>query len=449
MRQCLISALYILHEKTNLHPFSNHYMQSPNRKRSPRAKAIKNIQLPDYQLLHLDNGIPVYVVNTGKQDILKVEALFKAGRPYEKKPLAGWATTCVLSEGSTKRAAAEVAEAIDFYGGTLGNPFNLDLSNIVLYGMTKHIHELLPVFSEFIQTPAFAQSEIDLFIDNNKQRLLVELTKNEVVTYRKLTELIFGENHPYGYNSTPETFTNLRRDDLVAHHAACFTSDNCTFFVSGKVNDDVLKTLNREFGTWKAKGKPTLILPSTNPTPPQSIRIEMGNSPQTSICVGRKLFNRKHADYQEMYILNAILGGYFGSRLMSSVREDKGFTYNIYSSVDTNLHDGSLYISTEVGNDYVNDTLEQIYEEMEDLQNDLVGKSELKMVQNYLLGNVLSWVDGAFNAADLIRTMVTEEIPMSQFDNVMDTIRGVTPERLRDLAQQYFNKEDFWEVVAH
>lgn len=424
-------------------------MQSPNRKRSPRAKAIKSIHLPAYQLIHLDNGIPVYIVNMGKQDILKVEAIFRAGRPFEQKPLASWATTCVLSEGSTKRTAAEIAESIDFYGGTVGNPFNLDLSNIVLYGMTKHIQSLLPVFSEFIQTPAFAQSELDLFIDNNKQRLLVELTKNEVVTYRKLTELIFGEKHPYGYNSMPETFTDLRREDLIAHHAACFTAENCTFFVSGKCDDAVIQTLNREFGTWNTKGKPKPILPPTNPNPPHKLRIEMGNSPQTSICVGRKLFNRKHPDYQEMYILNAILGGYFGSRLMSSVREDKGFTYNIYSSVETNLHDGSFYISTEVGNEYVDDTLEQIYEEMEDLQNDLVGKSELKMVQNYLLGNVLSWIDGAFNASDLIRTMVVEEIPMQDFDKVADMIRGVTPERLRDLAQKYFDKKDFWEVVAH
>ena len=160
------------------------------------------------------------------------------------------------------------------------------------------------------------------------------------------------------------------------------------------------------------------------------------------------MYNRKHPDYVGAFVLNTIFGGYFGSRLMSVVREEKGYTYNISSMLDAFRSDGCFHIGTEVSPEFVEPTLTCIYEEMDKLKNDLVGEEELKMVRRYLLGNMLTRLDGAFNTSDAIRTLTMDGVPLEQFSEMVQTIKNITAQEIRDLAQKLFVKEKMWEVVV-
>ena len=160
------------------------------------------------------------------------------------------------------------------------------------------------------------------------------------------------------------------------------------------------------------------------------------------------MFNRLHEDYNGMFVLNTVLGGYFGSRLMANIREEKGFTYNIYSSFDTMLHDGYFYVSTEVGNDFVEATREEIYKEMHRLQTEPIGEAELQMLRNYLLGNLLTLVDGPFNIADTIKTLLTENANIEHFHSLGNSIKNIQADELQALAQKYFQPEKMWEVIV-
>lgn len=420
----------------------------PDRSIQPPIKETFNIQIPNFHEHVLDNGIPVYEVNMGTQEILKMEIVFRAGRPFEHQRLVARTTAALLREGTVTRKASEIHETVDFYGGTLSVPVNLDTSNIVLYSLTKHFEKLLALLSDILTAPAFPEDELEIFKRNNKQRLQVDLTKNDVVAYRTVTEKIFGSDHPYGYNSQQETYDNLTRSALQHHFERNFHAGNCMIVISGKTSTKVIQLINHFIGKTLPKReavKSNIIEPITSA---KKVKIDFPDTLQTAIRMGCKLFNRKHQDYSDFYVLNTVLGGYFGSRLMSNIREKKGFTYNIFSTIDPMLYDGYFYVGTEVGNDVVEPTLATIYNEFEKLKNEPIKEEEMKMVRNYLMGFFLTNLDGAFNVAELVKTLKVENLPDGFFSDLVERIRTIKSEEIMSLAHKYLKRENMWEVIV-
>lgn len=419
-----------------------------NRKQAPALKEISTLHLPKYQKTVLANGIPLYIVNMGTQNVFKVEVIFHAGRRHELKHQVANATAKLLKEGAGKMDSASIAEHIDFYGGTLGQAQNLDTPSVILYGMCKHFDHLLPVFTEVITNPSFPQEEFDRFIREKKQELPINLSKNDIVAYRKITASIFGESHPYGYNSSLEIYDQLKRADLVQHFEQNYVSCNCTIIASGKIDQHIIDKINQELAPKIKKGQ----LPPPTYTEVQSevknTFIERPNAVQSALRLGRKLFNREHPDFFGLFVLNTILGGYFGSRLMMNIRENKGYTYNIYSMIDTMIVDGSFIIGTEIGTEYVDATLKEIHHEMNRLQTEPVPLGELQMVRNYLKGSILNWIDGAFNVADIVKMLVINDLDEQYFLDLVKKIETISAKEIQTLAQKYLNPADWHQVIV-
>lgn len=420
----------------------------PNRSKAPRIRQISQLTLPTPRFHRLDNGVPVYEVCMGTQEIIKLEILFLAGRPFEKVPLSSRATSALLREGAAGRSAAEIAEAVDFYGGTITSQGSLDHITVTLYCLSKHFDKLLPLVVEMLTDPIFPEDELRAFIERSKQRLQVDLTRNDIVSYRLITECMYGPHHPYGYNSTPEMYDALTRQDLFDHFRAHMTAANCQVFISGKTSDAVMERLREGLGRALPAGTPSL--PRLTAVGPPSGKLHQPHSDtvQTAIRLGKRLFTRDHPDFDGLYVLNTILGGYFSSRLMTNIREEKGYTYNIYSSLDTMLYDGYFYVGTEVGNEFANRALDEIYREIEILRSEPVGKQELKMVKNYLMGNFLTMLDGPFNQAEVIRNCVSEGLPLESFEASIQTVKQIDAEKIMELAVKYLNPEEMWEVIV-
>ena len=419
-----------------------------NRKIAPPIREVTHLDLPRPRLLTLDNGMPLYALDFPTCEVVKVEAVFLAGRPEEDKQLVSRAVSRLLRDGTGTKNGADIAEYFDFYGASFGSPTNLDFANFTLFSLNKYAAEVIPLYAELLQDPIFPEHELDTFKRTNIQELLVDLEKVEVPAYRKLTELIFGENHPYGYNSTPESYNAIVREDLFAHYHKWYTSSNCQLFVTGHLDDALLALLNRHLGQWQKKGPvsaPSLALSGAKPG---RLAISHPGALQTAVKIGRHAFNRDHPDFTGLFVLNTILGGYFGSRLMMNIREKKGYTYNIYSTLDAMLYDGCLYIATEVSPGKAKSTEKLIFKEMQLLRDEPVSEEELAMVRNYLLGMLLNGLDGPMNIAELVRSQIVEKLPWEQFDHMVETIRTITPPQLQTLAQRYFQPEDFWVVTV-
>ena len=444
--ECLL--IHKIKKRTLFFNQYQNYFLVLNRKIAPPITTINRLDLPQHQKIMLSNNLPLYVLNMGTQEVVKLQIIFESGRPYEKKRLAAKTTCSQLKEGTYNHSSKAIAEKIDYYGATLSTPSNLDYSSIILYCLTKHLESLIPLLTDIIVNPIFPQEELDAYLENSKRRLQIDLTKNDVVAYRKITEFIFGSNHPYGYNSVNADFEKLSRNDLVQHFQQNYTTGNCHIFISGKINDATIKLLKTNLEQIPIGSK--AILPNFELTkePPQKRHIDIPNSVQTAIRIGMRSIGRNHPDFAGFSILSTILGGYFGSRLMTNIREDKGYTYNIYVTQDTMLYDNCFYVSTEVGNEFVVPTIKEIHKEFDRLQQDFVSDAELQMVRNYMLGNMLNMVDGPFHSMEVIRTLMMYKLPLDSFSQLIYTINQITPEQLRMLAQKYLNASEMWEVTA-
>jgi zinc protease len=423
-------------------------MIMPNRKQAPPLRPIGRLALPPYQKVVLEKGIPLYLVNMGTQDVFKLEVFFHAGRYHEAKQMAATATARMLKEGSTAHTASEIAEMIESQGGTLATPTNLDAPSFALYGLNKYLDELLPIFTEVVFQPAFPQHELDSYVAEKIQQLNIDLSKNEVVAYRAITEAIFGTRHPYGYNSTPEAYRALERDDLVRHYNDHYLSGNCSIFLSGRINDEMVARVEQAIASRIPEGHSVPLAHEITTSAERDIFIERPKTVQTAIRLARRLFNRHHPDHNGLYVLNTILGGYFGSRLMMNIREDKGYTYNIYSMMDVMNKDGALIIGTEVGHEQAEDTLRQIRLEMERLCHEPVSDGELQMVRNYIMGTLLNYLDGPFNVADMVKSLTTAGLSDGHFGELLRVIEHITPEELLVLAQKYLKPDDYHKVVV-
>ena len=426
-----------------------------NRKTAATICEVRHLQLPRPELRHLDNGIPVYILDYPEQEIVKLEAVFRAGRPEEEKRLAARATARLLRDGTHSKSGAEIAEHLDFYGASITTPTNLDTTSFVLFSLKKYAHEVIPTFAEMIQSPSFPEDELENFRRTNIQDLLVELEKGETVAYRKVTELIFGEHHPYGYNSMPEDYTAIQRDDLLHFYNKWYTPSNCLLFASGRIDADVFNQINQHFGQNKKIGtasrdRVSVVEDSIAAAKPQTaaVRVPLTGSLQTAIKIGRKIFSRSHPDFNGMVVLNTLLGGYFGSRLMTNIREKKGFTYNIYSSVDAYQLDGCLYIATEVSPEKSAAAVRAIFREFKKLREAPVPEEELSMVRNYILGMLLNGLDGPINSSDMVRNQIVEYQTSENFEALIQTVRTISAEALQALAQQYLQQKDYWVVMA-
>jgi predicted Zn-dependent peptidase len=418
------------------------------RKQRPPIKALTEVRLPPAEVWTLRNGMPVYSAALGTQEIIRLELVFWAGRPYEQQPLTAMAAAHLLKEGTRHRPGRELAEFFDFYGANLRLPFQMDTTNVVLYCLNRHLETVLPVLAEMIAEPAFPPEELASLVRRRKQSLLEDLSQNDVVAYRQITECFFGAGHPYGYNSSPAAYDQLTAPLLAAHHQRLVHASNGFIVLSGQVTPVVTAQLDRYLGDLpRGVAPPDPALPE-QPEQPRQLFIARPNTAQTAIRIGRRLFSRQHPDAHGLYVLANLLGGYFGSRLMENLREDKGYTYNVSASYDSLRWDGSFQIDAEVGNEVVEATRREIFSEISRLQDELVPPAEMDMLRNYLMGACLSMVDGPFNWAETVRTLLSEGLPLSAFAELVDTILHIQPRQLQELARRYLQTSDCWEVIV-
>ena len=420
-----------------------------DRSLQPSTTDIDKIDIPQAKKFTLDNGIPVYTLTAGLQDLVKVEFLFLNKDFDVNDPLLNSATNRMLSDGTTKYTAQQLADHIDYYGSFFETDENSDFSSIMLYSLNKHLEATLPFVSDILHDPIFPLTELETYIRNSKQRLNVDNEKVSSLARRKFNEVIFGEKHPYGYLVQTTDFDKLNREHLMEHFKKKYSPSNCVIIVSGLIKDDVVKLLNKFFG--QTKSSSGVLNGSQQVFTPSSVKkhlIEKEGAVQSALRIGKPFFNRAHVDYPGMAVLNTILGGYFGSRLMSNIREDKGYTYGIGSAVASMKQEGYFFISTEVGADVTNSAIEEIYKEIEILKDEHVDNEELEMARNYMLGTFLKGMDGAFQLAERFKSIYLYDLDYSYYDRYLQKIKTIQADELRDLARKYFDLSGFYEIVV-
>ncbi len=407
-------------------------------------------KLPPLNQEKLDNGLPLYWLDAGVQDVVQVDWVFPAGLWHEQKPSVAQATAALLKNGTSQHTAEQIHEALEFYGAQLKVSASNDYATLTLYSLTKHLPELLPMVNEIITDATFPESEVEIHKNNAIQKLLVNLRQCEFVANQQIDAMLYGASHPYGRYSRKENIEAVTREDLIAFYRTHYNIANVRMFMAGKVGTKEVKLINDIFG--KVAVENGAVTKGTFPIEAAAERAgRINNDPngvQGAIRIGRHFPNRHHPDYAPMVVLNTMFGGYFGSRLMSNIREDKGFTYGIYSSLSPEVSGGSFIIHTETGRDVIDAAIKEIYHEMEVLCNEPAPEEELLLVKNYLLGGLLADLDGPFSILQRWRTLILNGFTEDHFNRNINIYKTVTAKELQLLAQKYFGKADFYELVV-
>ena len=416
----------------------------------PLILPVTSLSLPAYKSDRLANGMELYALPGGNEPVMKMEIVFRAGAAFEKKTAVAEVMAGLLSEGTQKLSSADFAEKIEFLGSTLQTRGGVDTVRIKLFTLTRYFPQLIELINDIILFPAFDEQELKVYINNKLERLQIDLRKNEVLAYRNLTEIIFGKKHPYGRNPKPEDYLGISTNDLRDHHQHFILPQNGMIFISGAYGEDVLENIKQVLGSWNPS-QPNGVNAHITHVAESSIgyfEMDGPQSHQAAIRIGRRLFTQHHPDWNGLYVLNTILGGYFGSRLMAEIRENLGLTYGIYSGVDSFSEDGCFYISTETTTDNIKTVIQAIRVETQKLQEVLIPENELQMARNYLMGHLMTQLDGPFSTLDQIRSMKIERLGDESFGELVNTIQNISSGDLRDLAIRYLDLDQWATIVV-
>lgn len=416
----------------------------------PPISPILNIPLPPTTAIEMPHGLTAHGISTPHYEVCMVKFVFKAGKWSEPQHLVSALTNRMLREGTSQYSAHQIADIVEYYGASLHCSSSNHFSEVGIYTLGRHLPELMPILMDILQHPIFPNKELKTVLRNSKQNLKVSNKKTEYVADMLINSLVFGEHHPYGYVPISSDYDIITADILQAFHQTHYYLPQASVYLAGNYVP-YLSAIQEG------------VLKASVPAPPQAYvekeiprfefmpiqkYVEMPKSKQTSLRLATPFVNKQHPDFQVLFVLNTLLGGYFGSRLVQNIREEKGYTYGIYSMMTAYKNSGALTISTETGNEVWHKVVLEIQREIEKLQQDPVSEDELNTTKNYLLGALLSDIDGAFNIANMWQSIIELQLPNNHYEQFIDTIRSITPQQLQDLAQRYLQFEQFTQLAV-
>jgi len=421
-----------------------------NREIQPSFFDITKLKHQKPKTFNLSNGIPAFSFFSENDKIIKLDLIFDAGIYFQPNTLIATTTNIMLREGTRNFSSIEISEKLDFYGAYLSLHTEKDKAVASLYCLHKYYNDVIKLFAEIIKYPIFPENELQVLTNKHKEQYKIDSEKVSVLAFRKLQQLIFTKSHKYGQLAESEDFDKITPLQLIKFHKKAYNSENCKLILSGFVDDEIHKITDQHFGKSDWAGSPNKITNSIEIQESSKTRfnITKENSVQSAIRIGKILFNINHPDYVGIKLLNTLLGGYFGSRLMSNIREDKGYTYGINSQMVSFQHAGFFTINTEVGSEYVEPTLIEIEKEINILQNNLVSTEELTRLKNYFTGNILRSFDGALSTADSFRTIIDYNLPFDYYEKYVQQILSIEPKQLLLLAKKHLNFDSLNIVVA-
>jgi zinc protease len=424
-----------------------------NRKTAPEiTDAVKfQLSLPPQQKLSLRNGVELYLVNMGTVDTVMMNVIFYAGNCFESENLVAAATNFMLKNGTRSKTAYEINDFFEYYGAYLNRHAGHETAELTLHCMKKHFAELLPVVSELIAESVFPEEELGIYKKNMQQKLQVNLRKNDFIAGRLIDTYLFGPNHPYGRYSSMEDYAALNIDEIKKFYNQYYLGGRCVIFIAGPLPANTQTLIETHFGSLPLTGSSKPDLVNANILPAKEKKYRVTNDPdsvQGAIRIARNFPNRHHPDFQKMQVLNNIFGGFFGSRLMANIREEKGYTYGIHSYLTNLIQESALMISTEAGKDVTEAAISEVYIEMKRLRDEPIKEEELMTSKNFMIGTLLGDLDGPFQVAGRWKSLILNGLTEEYFYRGIEIIKNIQPAELQELANKYLNPADFYELVV-
>jgi predicted Zn-dependent peptidase len=415
----------------------------------PEVKPISSIPFPKPENWKLSNGIDVWGLYGGSQEITKIDFMFDAGTWYQPANLIAGFTNGFLNQGTTVRSAQEIAETFDNSGAYLHLAADQQFGIVSVLTLNKYFGPILDETAGLILHPTFPEKEITAQIAKKRQRFIVENNKAKVLARKRFSQVLFGEGHPYANTNQLSDYEKVTREILLKFHAENYLKRPCRIIVSGKYPANVFETLDKLFGQHVLDtDSEATVSHYLNGNDIKKHFVEKADALQCAIQIGRLVPDRGHPDFPGLLVLATLLGGFFGSRLMANLREEKGYTYGIEANLVTHRNASYITIMSEVGTNVCKPALSEIHYEIERLRNEPVGKGEMEVVRSYMLGDMLRGIDGIIANSESLKSMLETDMDFSFLETVLKKVQTIQPDEIQQLAEKYLDPESLYEVVA-
>ncbi len=402
-----------------------------------------------FKQIELRNGVSVFIIDAGTEDVMRIEFVFRAGTVKEDIPLLASTTNMMLTEGSENYTSEELNRLLDFYGIFLNLGVEKDCAGLIVFFLNRHIEKALGLTREILFRPIFPEKELNQLMKKRLRWYMVNREKVQNLAMDTFFESVFGNHHPYGRQVKVKDFEYMNPPVLKDFHSKFYVPEKMTIIVSGRIHEKTVDLLEKYFGELHSKN--IYIEESENVIKGEELKkihIEKEGAVQSAVRIGSSTINKRHTDYPGLKFLNTLLGGYFGSRLMKNIREEKGFTYGISSSVSSLDLTGFKVISTDVDRIKRELAVEEIYNEIRKLQTITVGKEEMEVVRNYMSGELLRMFDGPFAMAESLKAVWEFGLDTGYFNRLAGTMKTISPDEIIRLASTYYNIDDLYEITA-
>ena len=409
---------------------------------------LEHLTLP--RLVAMPNGVPLYLLEGGSKDVVRFDLLFKGGYAVQEKPLLAMFTNRMLREGAGNLSAAEISHKLDYYGAWIDMYSSQGCNHITLYTMSKHFVPLLAVLEDMVKRPQFPAENLDTVKSNNKSHFSINSRKVDIVSQRYFENSLWGSAHPLGHVVEAADYDAITRDDILDYYNSYYGSCNCTMFLSGVADDSMLAALTDCFGneSWGCEKECSpAVLEAPSPLAGRRF-IPVADTMQSAVKLGFMAMDSAHPDFYKFRFLCVLLGGYFGSRLMSNIREDNGYTYHIAAELDAYGRGNAFMISSETATEYVEPLIKEVYRELDRLVAEPVGADEIELVRNYILGELCREYEGQSAKSEVFVNVWLSGVGFGSVNSYIDEIKSVTAADLHRLAREYFKRENMIEVVA-
>lgn len=416
-----------------------------DRSAAPPFVKSTSFDLINPDIRELSNGLKVFFVPGGSQSVLKIEFIFESGRWFEQKTAVAWFTAQLLSKGTKAKSSFDIAQIFDQFGAHLDINAGLDFVSVSVYALHKNLEAVLNLFMEILSTPVFPEKEFSQEKSVYLQNLQVSNEKTSYVASQTFRKNLFGDHHPYGINVDEKHVKKLGTPDFLSYFEGHFHSPKV--FVSGKIVPSDLDLMIKSFSQFRDGRQ--LSTPEHTVTPgPASMTVKKAESVQASIRMGKRSVRRSHDDYVAILFVSHILGGYFGSRLMKNIREEKGLTYGISASLQGMKHDSYLVIGADVNLENTELTFEEVAKELRRLRTELISADELETARNHFIGSLQSEMTTPFAHAEKIKSINLYGLKRDHYQNMISSIDAITPSQIAEISEHYFHEHSIVRVAV-
>ncbi|MBI2257308.1 MAG: insulinase family protein [Flavobacteriia bacterium] len=418
---------------------------SIDRSSAPILHDISNISFKNPQITYISKFCPFIYWTDVKDQSVRLELHFNAGKNVGNKNISFFVNS-LLFTGTNKKSSFQIHEELDQLGCYIQQQVTLESAYIGIYCLKNNLNAVLDIVLDSLQNAIFSESEVQDMLIQKRQSLKLSLEKVNFLASKKINELFYNQHENYARQLELEDLNSLNQEDLIDFYKEFYLNGLKKVVLVADLEESKIKEIERNILNWVQKESITYL---TSLSPEKGLfHVEKENALQTSIKLVQPFHTKKHPDYFEFLFLQTVLGDYFGSRLMSNLREDKGFTYGIGSYVVEQKGFSIFGISTEVKKEVANEALVEIKKECEKLQIELIGLDELNTVKQYKLGQLLRSTDGVNNLVDSFLSVFQQDLTLSFYQQYIQAIKEMDASCLQNMAKKYLNWEDFTIVTA-